>query len=150
MDKPSGSGAANTRRHKGAGLDPALQLAGDTLCLYADPGYRPPSPEEVRAVMTLLGMTAEELALLVGVKNGRAVRRWLAPPTANSHAQIDYAIWRLMLLEAGLIAPPKPLMHAKATRSKRPILNLTGKQSATSQQHVPEDRQDDTPDSKHE
>ena len=108
MDKPSGSGAAKTRRHTGSGLNPALQLARETLCLYADPGYRPPSPEEVRAVIESLGMTAEELALLVGVKNGRAVRRWLAPPTAKSHAQIDYAIWRLMLLEAGLVDPRNP------------------------------------------
>lgn len=106
-----------------------LPLADATLYLYADPEYRPPTPDEIRAVMQQLGMTAEQLALLVGVKNGRAVRRWLAPETANSHAQIDYAIWRLMLLEAGLIEPPKPLIQAKVIRSKRPILNLTEAQS---------------------
>ena len=81
--------------------------------------------------MQLLGTTAEQLAGLVGVKDGRAVRRWLSPPTAKTHAQIDYAIWRLMLLEAGLIEPPKPLIHAKSIRSKRHILNLSEEQSKT-------------------
>lgn len=104
-------------------------LADATLHLYADPRYRPPTPDEIRAVMQQLGMTAEQLALLVGVKNGRAVRRWLAPETAKSHAQIDYAVWRLMLLEAGLIEPPRPLIQAKVIRSKRPMLNLTEAQS---------------------
>ncbi|WP_296948435.1 hypothetical protein [uncultured Massilia sp.] len=150
MDKTSGTGAKKVRQDGGKEPGPAWQLAGEALCLYADPGYRPPGPEDVRTVMHLLGTTAEELALLVGVKNGRAVRRWLAPPSARSHAQIDYATWRLMLLEAGLVEPPKPLMHAKAIRSKRPILNLTGKQSATSPRHVPEDRQPDTHYSKDE
>lgn len=106
-----------------------LSLADATLRPYADPSYRPPAPDEIRAVMQQLGTTAEQLALLVGVKNGRAVRRWLAPETAKSHAQIDYAIWRVMLLEAGLIEPPRPLIQAKAIRSKRPILNLTEAQS---------------------
>jgi hypothetical protein len=107
----------------------AVQLSNETLRMYADPGYLPPTPEEIRSVMQMLGKTAEQLALLVGVRNGRAVRRWLAPPTAKSHAQIDYAIWRLMLLEAGLIEPPIPLMQVKTIRSKRPILNLTDEQS---------------------
>jgi hypothetical protein len=99
-----------------------------TLRLYADPAYRPPTPEEIRSVMRILGKTAEQLALLVGVRDGRAVRRWLAPTAAKSHAQIDYAIWRLMLLEAGLIAPTLPLISHKLNRSKRPILNLTEEQ----------------------
>lgn len=116
-----------------AALEDTSRPADATLRLYADPEYRLPTPEDIRAVVDMLGMTAEELALLVGVRDGRAVRRWLAPPTAKSHAQIDYAIWRLMLLEAGLVEPPQPLIHAKATRSKRPILNLSEEQSQTSQ-----------------
>ena len=114
--------------------------ADTTLRLYADPEYRLPTPEDIRAVMHMLGMTAEELALLVGVRDGRAVRRWLAPVTAKSHAQIDYAIWRLMLLEAGLVEPPQPLIHAKAIRSKRPVLNLSEEQSQTSQDMAGERR----------
>lgn len=109
----------------------AVQLSVGSLCMYADPDYLPPTPEEIRAVIQLLGKTAEQVALLVGVKDGRAVRRWLAPPTAKSHAQIDYAIWRLMLLEAGLIEPPVPLIQAKSVRSKRPKLNITEEQSQT-------------------
>lgn len=79
--------------------------ANETLLLFAHPDYRPPTPDEIRAVIQLLGMTAEQIARLVGVKDGRAVRRWLAPSNAKTHAQIDYAIWRLMLLAAGLIDP---------------------------------------------
>jgi hypothetical protein len=107
----------------------AFSPSDATLRLYADPEYRPPSADEIRLVMHQLGTTAEQLALLVGVQNGRAVRRWLAPETAKSHAQIDYAIWRLMLLEAGFIEPPRPLIQAKAIRSKRPIINLTEERS---------------------
>lgn len=132
MNKVPGSGASKENGLvREAMSDSTPSLPDATLLPYADPGYRPPAPDEIRAVMQLLGTTAEQLAGLVGVKDGRAVRRWLSPPTAKTHAQIDYAIWRLMLLEAGLIEPPKPLIHAKSIRSKRPILNLSEEQSKT-------------------
>jgi hypothetical protein len=74
-----------------------------TLLAYNDPGYRAPMPADVRVVIELLGMTADQVATLVGMKDGRAVRRWLASPDSKTHAQIDYAAWRLLLIEAGLI-----------------------------------------------
>lgn len=135
-----GSPSKQTVMRLTSGPEDTSWPAKATLHLYADPDYRVPTPEDIRAVVHMLGMTAEELALLVGVKNGRAVRRWLAPATAKSHAQIDYAIWRLMLLEAGLVGPPKSLIHAKSIRSKRPILNLTEEQSQTSQDMAFDDR----------
>jgi hypothetical protein len=82
--------------------------APDTLHLFSNPAYQPPDHNDVRAVADLLGYTGDQLATVVGAKDGRAVRRWLAPPTAKSHAQIDYAAWRLLLLEAGLVRQPKP------------------------------------------
>lgn len=74
-----------------------------TMHLFTNPAYRVPEPGDVRAVIRILDLTADEVAGLVGVKDGRAVRRWLAPPTSKTHAKIDYAIWRVLLLEAGLV-----------------------------------------------
>lgn len=78
---------------------PALE----TLYLYTDPAFRAPSPDDVRAVVHILNMTGDQVASLVGVKDSRAVRRWMAPATSKTHAQIDYATWRLLLLEAGIV-----------------------------------------------
>ena len=77
--------------------------APETPYLYTDPAFRPPAPEDVRAVVHILNMTGDQVASLVGVKDGRAVRRWMTPATSKTHAQIDYATWRLLLLEAGVV-----------------------------------------------
>jgi hypothetical protein len=101
----------------------------DTLRLFTDPNYRPPSPDDVRAVCNLLGYGqkhgAKRIAGVTGMKNRRTVRRWVAADTANTQAEIDYAAWRLLLLEAALVAPPKPrrrpaplLRPTKVARSK--------------------------------
>jgi len=74
-----------------------------TLCLYIDPGFEVPEPEDIRSVIEMLDLTEDQVAALVGVRGGRAVRRWLAPATSKTHAKIDYAAWRLLLLEAGLV-----------------------------------------------
>lgn len=73
------------------------------LLPYDAPAYHPPTPTDVRAVIDMLGLTADQVAALVGMKNGRAVRRWLAPGESKTHAQIDYAAWRLLLIKAGLV-----------------------------------------------
>lgn len=74
-----------------------------TLYVYTDPAFQIPTPEDVRAVIGILNLTADQVAGIVGVRSGRAVRRWLAPVTSKTHAQIDYATWRLLILEAGLV-----------------------------------------------
>ena len=74
-----------------------------TLLAYSDPDYLPPAPADIRAVIELLDLTADQVATLVGMKDGRAVRRWLASLDSKTHAQIDYAAWRLLLIEAGLV-----------------------------------------------
>lgn len=73
-----------------------------TLARFAAPDYRAPSPDDVRAVKALLGVTSAVLAAHVGVDH-RAVRRWLAKPPAKTCAPIPYAAWRLLLLAAGLV-----------------------------------------------
>ena len=77
--------------------------ASATLMVYNDPEYCAPTPADVRAVIELLDLTADQVAALVGMKDGRAVRRWLASLDSKTHAQIDYAAWRLLLIEAGLV-----------------------------------------------
>jgi hypothetical protein len=101
-----------------------------TLYLYTHPAYQVPEPEDVRAVIQILDLTADQVAGLVGVKDGRAVRRWLAPPASKTHAKIDYATWRLLLLEAGLVRlkkrrakSEKPLRRPKTSRSERPVID---------------------------
>lgn len=108
-----------------------FHLAPETLRLYTDPAYRSPAPEEVRVVIQILGLTGDQVAGLVGVKNSRAVRRWMAPLSSKTYAQIDYSTWRLLLLEAGLvrlrkrrIQVDKSLSSAKALRSSRPTMEL--------------------------
>lgn len=81
----------------------------DSLRLFTDPLYRPPSPDDVRAVCDLLNLKQDEIAGLTGKNDGRAVRRWLAPITARTHVQIEFAPWRLLLLEAGLVSRQKRL-----------------------------------------
>jgi len=76
--------------------------ASATLLAYNDPDYCAPTPAYVHAVIELLNLTADQVAALVGMKDGRAVRRWLASLDSKTHAQIDYAAWRLLLIEAGL------------------------------------------------
>jgi hypothetical protein len=78
-----------------------------TLLAYNDPRYRAPTPDDVRAVVEMLELTADQVAALVGMKDGRAVRRWLASCDSKTHAQIDYAAWRLLLIEAGLVKNQK-------------------------------------------
>jgi hypothetical protein len=102
-----------------------------TLYLYTNPAYQEPDPEDVRAVIQLLDLTADQVADLVGVKDGRAVRRWLAPPESKTHAKIDYATWRLLLLQARLVRLPKrlpqgekPVNRPKAKSSKKPATNI--------------------------
>lgn len=93
-----------------------------TLYLYNNPAYKVPEPEDIRAVIQMLDLTADQVAELVGVMDGRAVRRWLAPQASKTHAKIDYATWRLMLLESGLVrlrrGRPKTEKPAAAPKRK--------------------------------
>ena len=92
-----------------------------TLYLYNNPAYQIPEPEDISAVILILDLTADQVAELVGVMDGRAVRRWLAPPTSKTHAKIAYATWRLMLLEAGLVR----LRKRRPKTEKPPSVNQT-------------------------
>jgi hypothetical protein len=95
-----------------------IDLNPATLQLYASGAYKDPNHLEVRAVVEQLGMTADQVADLVGVATGRTVRRWLAAPGTKNTATIDYAAWRLMLLEAEIVRPRKRRPHPAASMSQ--------------------------------
>lgn len=78
------------------GLRPA------TLLPYTDDGYSEPTWEDVRALMRIAQLTGSGAGDLAGV-SARKVRRWACPPDSNDHLPIPYAVWRLLLLETGLV-----------------------------------------------
>lgn len=75
---------------------------------YCHPDYRPPTPEEVTALIKLAGWSQRETALITGVnynpkKGSTIVRRWRAPEESAEHRAIPYAAWRLLLEQAGVV-----------------------------------------------
>tara|TARA_B100001540_G_scaffold145197_1_gene128741 strand:+ start:1418 stop:1741 length:324 start_codon:yes stop_codon:yes gene_type:complete len=78
-------------------------LPPGTLLRYADPEYQAPTPQDVRTLKTISGMTGRELCALVGMEDHRTWRRWSQEPDQAGHRQIPYAAWRLLVLELGLV-----------------------------------------------
>lgn len=78
-----------------------------------DPGYKPPEPEEVDALIKVAGWSQRKAAMIVGVdyneKGSTAIRKWRTPrlkPNGQpntEHRQIPYSAWRLMLEYAGVV-----------------------------------------------
>lgn len=62
---------------------------------YAE-GWIHPTPEEIRGLISTLGLTGSQVARLTGVKDSRQVRRWL-----GGDAQISFAAWALLVESAG-------------------------------------------------
>ena len=70
------------------------------------PDYIPPTNEEVRDVRKFLGFSQAQLGYFSGMvfnkKGCKAVVRWEADSSKKNSNSIDYAVWRLMLLAAGI------------------------------------------------
>jgi DNA-binding transcriptional regulator YiaG len=70
------------------------------------PEYEPPTPEEVKALRKLIGLSQVGLAKLTGVswndKGSSAVRKWETLSGKECRA-ISAAAWQLLLIKAGLI-----------------------------------------------
>jgi hypothetical protein len=64
----------------------------------ADDGWEPPTPAEVRAVITEAGLTGSGVARFLGIssKGSRVIRRW-----AGGEDQIPYSAWALLCDKAG-------------------------------------------------
>lgn len=78
----------------------------NTLLLFSDAEYAPPTWEDVRYVITdVLNLSGAKVAKLVGVE-ARTVRKWTSPPSASNHSQMPYAVWRLLLIAAKLVPAP--------------------------------------------
>jgi hypothetical protein len=59
--------------------------------------YVAPSGDEFRTVTQLLGWTGGQTARFMGISDGRTVRKWI-----SEESPIPYAVWRLLLIEAGI------------------------------------------------
>lgn len=66
--------------------------------------WESPTPEEVREIIRLAGMTHDEVSTLVGVstqnkktgRGSRTVRRWV-----SGESLIPYAVWAILAYKAG-------------------------------------------------
>lgn len=71
--------------------------------------FEPPTPEQIKALRQMLGMSQNDLAKLVGVtwnakKGSTAVRKWETAVGKPEHRVIRYAEWRGLLVHAGVVA----------------------------------------------
>lgn len=66
------------------------------LLPYAS-GWEQPTADEVRAVLALASLTGSRAAALVGVVDGRTVRRW-----TGGAVPIPFSAWALLCDVAGL------------------------------------------------
>lgn len=55
-----------------------------------------PTPDEVRALIQILGMSNAQVARFVGVNDGKQVRRWKSGET-----KIPFAIWGILMAASG-------------------------------------------------
>ncbi len=71
------------------------------------PDYKQPTPEEVKALRKLIGLSQAGLAKFLGAaynaKGSNTVRKWETKIDSKEHRPINYAAWRLMLIGARVI-----------------------------------------------
>ncbi len=65
-------------------------------CLVPFAQWIIPTAEEIRQAMKQAALTGSGLAVLVGVKNSRTVRRW-----TGGDIEIPYAAWAILCYKAG-------------------------------------------------
>jgi DNA-binding transcriptional regulator YiaG len=70
------------------------------------PDFEPPTPQEVKALRKITGLSQVGLAKLTGVawndKGSSAVRKW-ETITGTESRMISRAAWQLLLIKAGLV-----------------------------------------------
>lgn len=77
------------------GMDPKGSIR--TECLTPYENWTTPTGNEIRSAMKIAGLTGSQLALLVGIKNSRTIRRW-----TGEEVEIPYAVWAILCHKAGL------------------------------------------------
>ena len=75
---------------------------------YGEAGFRLPYPEEVKRLREITGWSQAATAKLVGAqfnpkKGSTTIRKWQTERGKKEHREIPYAVWRLMLLYAGVV-----------------------------------------------
>lgn len=65
-------------------------------CENPFPLWQQPTPEEVRALIQILGLSNAQVARFVGVQDGKQVRRW-----KSGEAKIPFAIWGVLMAATG-------------------------------------------------
>ena len=65
-----------------------------------DPGYIPPTAEEIKAVTSLTGLTQAQAGEALGV-SARTYRSWL--DDGDNGRPIPYTAWRLLLIKTGVV-----------------------------------------------
>lgn len=72
-----------------------------------DTSYIAPTPEDIRTLRKLMGLSQAGLAKLVGVswndKGSTPVRKWETKKESKEYREISYSSWRLMLIGAGVV-----------------------------------------------
>ncbi len=72
----------------------------------SDPLFIFPTPDEVRELRALLGLSQRELGLLANLAVSEdgcgTVRKWESSRDKKAHKEVSYGVWRLMLYAAGL------------------------------------------------
>ncbi len=71
----------------------------ETMLLFRDENYEPPTGEEVRALLRYADLTGVEAGLVAGASD-RGIRYW-----TGGDRVISYSAWRLLLVYAGLVEP---------------------------------------------
>tara|TARA_R110001592_G_scaffold363387_1_gene686832 strand:+ start:18470 stop:18835 length:366 start_codon:yes stop_codon:yes gene_type:complete len=82
---------------------------------YLDEGYKEPTPEEVKALLTLSGLNKKDWAMLLGVtyndkRGSTTLRKWTMNKEASDYRQISYSVWRLMLIYSGVVKPEQDVV----------------------------------------
>lgn len=74
----------------------APAIRAECLRPFAD-GWLQPEAGEVRAVLSMAGLTGGEAAKLLGISDGRTIRRW-----TGGDSPIPFAAWAILCNVAGL------------------------------------------------
>jgi hypothetical protein len=74
---------------------PEADIRGTTLRPWIN-GWETPTPDEIRWVMKMAGLSGKTASELVGIANNRTVRRWTGGDSA-----IPYAAWAILCEKAG-------------------------------------------------
>ncbi|MBJ7539879.1 helix-turn-helix domain-containing protein [Marinomonas transparens] len=71
-------------------------------------GFVYPSPDEIKAIRLYLELSQIDVAKLVGAtfkegKGSQTIRKWETEEGKTEHRKIPYSVWRLLLIETGIV-----------------------------------------------